>query len=346
MSDEVQNVADNTVDSAAMTILGMLPDDDFGETEAEGESTGEGSAEQETPSEDESTSPDPDEDFDQEALDALQGDEEEPESEDEEEDESEGETEEEDEPEALESDTFTVKVDGKEVEVTRAELMASYSRTASWTRKSQALSEERKAFQEESEAGRAERAQYAQGLAELSQRLQLTMPREPSSSDPKAWIEHQEAKKELERVEFERQNLHKRMEEDFNRERDQVVAEQADLLSGAIPEWADEKVATAEKAGLYNYAVGLGFSDEEVGGITDHRVILLLRDAMKYKGLLEKGSDLKGKAKNAPTLKPGKPKSRAKSSKVRKAQRSQRNRLRESGRVDDAASLIFDMLDD
>jgi hypothetical protein len=67
---------------------------------------------------------------------------------------------------------------------------------------------------------------------------------------------------------------------------------------------------------------------------------------MRYKGLLEKGSDLKGKAKASPTLKPGRPKSRAKGSKKRKAQRSQRNRLRESGHVDDAAALIFDMLDD
>jgi len=349
MSDEVSNAADNSVEAAAATILGMLPDDEFGETEPEGSPTGEEPAEEVAPTGDESESPDTDEDFDAEAVEALKGDEEpedEDESDEEEEDESEDETDDEDTADESESDTFTVKIDGKEEQVTRDELLAGYSRTASWTRKAQALAEERKAFQQESEEVRAERIRYAQGLAEVSQRLQIMLPQEPSSDDAKGWIDYKKSLDELQRVEAMRQELHQKMESDFQREREEVIGSEAEALTAAIPEWADEKVATAEKAGLYNYAVGLGFSDEEVGGITDHRIILLLRDAMKYQGLLEKGSDLKGKAKNAPTLKPGKPVNRAKSSKKRKAQRSQRNRLRESGHVDDAAALIFDMLPD
>lgn len=352
MTDEVSNAAAGTVEAAAATILGLLPDDEFGDTEPTGESTGDESAEETASGDQPDTIPDTDEeDFDAEAAEALRGDEEPAEEYDEsddedESDESEDETDDEDIAGDTEPETYTVKVDGQEVEVTRDELLAGYSRTASWTRKSQALAEERKAFQQEAEEVRMERTRYAQGLAELSQRLQVMLPQEPSSDDAKGWIEYKKSMDEIQRVEKARADLHQRMEADFQREQAEVISREAEALQAAIPEWSDEEVANTEKTGLRNYAIGLGFDAAEVDGITDHRVILLLRDAMKYQGLLKEGKDLKGKAKTSPTLKPGKPSGRAKSSSKRKAQRSQRDRLKKSGRVEDAAALIYDMLPD
>src|ERR1019366_6365179 len=60
---------------------------------------------------------------------------------------------------------YTVKVDGKDVEVDEDELKKGYSRTADYTRKAQALAAERKAFDEGEKAKvLAERQTYSQYL--------------------------------------------------------------------------------------------------------------------------------------------------------------------------------------
>ena len=55
-------------------------------------------------------------------------------------------TETEEEPKEQEEDVYTVKVDGEEIEVTKEELLKGYMRQADYTRKTQALAEDRKKF--------------------------------------------------------------------------------------------------------------------------------------------------------------------------------------------------------
>ena len=83
---------------------------------------------------------------------------------------------EQDELETAES-VFTVKVNGEEIEVELDELKAGYSRQADYTKKSQALAEERKSFEQDRNAVGLERQQYAQLLGALQQ--QLTAFNEP-----------------------------------------------------------------------------------------------------------------------------------------------------------------------
>jgi hypothetical protein len=68
--------------------------------------------------------------------------------------------------------TFTVKIDGKEEAVPLDELLKGYQRTADYTRKTQALAEQRKAAEAELNAVREERATYSQLLTALQQQLQ------------------------------------------------------------------------------------------------------------------------------------------------------------------------------
>ena len=67
--------------------------------------------------------------------------------------------------------TFTVKVDGKDVSVTLEELQKGYSRTQDYTRKTQQIAEVRKQVEAETQAVRAERAQYAQLLSALQAQI-------------------------------------------------------------------------------------------------------------------------------------------------------------------------------
>jgi len=66
---------------------------------------------------------------------------------------------------------FTVKIDGKDTEVSLEDLTNGYSRTADYTRKTQALAQERKEAQAEFDIVRQERQQYAQLLGALQQQL-------------------------------------------------------------------------------------------------------------------------------------------------------------------------------
>ena len=110
--------------------------------------------------------------------------EEEPDEELEEDDDAEYEDDEE-EPEgdaASAADTFTVKVAGEEIEVALDELKNGYSRTSDYTKKSQALAEERKAFEQERDAVNIERQQYSQLLGQLLMQL-TTGGEEPPDFD-------------------------------------------------------------------------------------------------------------------------------------------------------------------
>ena len=126
---------------------------------------------------------------DEELLDDADAASEETDSEQSEED---GDSEEEQQPQV-----FTVKVDGKEVEVTLDELQKGYSRTQDYTRKTQQIAEVRKQTEAELQAVRAEREQYAQLLSALEAQVQqATQPNidwdRLYQEDPIEWVRQRE----------------------------------------------------------------------------------------------------------------------------------------------------------
>jgi hypothetical protein len=344
MPDVIHGAAD--VHEAAKGIFDALPDDPFGEEALEGLA---GTEEDEgaPPAEDE----DSDEDFDAEGADALDGDEDEAESdydegdEGDDVDESEDDDDDEDPAELTPDPTFTVRVDGEDEEVTEAELRAGYSRTASWTRKSQTLSQERKAFETEKHAVAQERQHYGQALQTLGQQLQAEMPQRPATNDPAEWVEYSRKSEQLAEVQSELQATNQRQEADYDARRQQYVADQNEKLVELIPEWVDTTVAMAEKSGLATYAMGLGYSEAQIEGIVDHLDIMLLRKAKAYDDLGDAKKAVKQKAKKARTMKPGQAKRRDPAGRKKsKAARSKRDHLRQTGHVRDAAAYIHDTL--
>ena len=78
--------------------------------------------------------------------------------------------------------TYTIKVDGKDVEVTLDELQAGYSRQADYTRKSQVLAEQRKKADEELAATQQERQHYLSQLEQFNTQADAKI-KEFSSTD-------------------------------------------------------------------------------------------------------------------------------------------------------------------
>lgn len=252
---------------------------------------------------------------------------------------------------------FTVKVDGEEVEVTQSELLAGYSRQADYTRKTQALSQERESFKEEQESVRAERKQYATLLEKLEDSVKQAAGPEPDwdelyRKDPNEWVRqrelHRARKERLDAIAAEKERVQQADEKERQEQIRQHVATERGRVLEAIPEWKDEKKAEAEQKEIVAYAMENGYTPEELQRIYDHRAVATLRKAMLYDKAAKAGSKAKAKSKAAgkaagpKTATPGKSRSGKHGQSKQRAQAEAR--LAQSGDLDDAAALLTNIL--
>lgn len=325
---EVENTEALSLESAAQELEGLFSDGE--DTQVNEPQTDAGEVE-ETETESEADEGEQSEQLSEEAEDA-DGD-----------DETDGEPE--------QPQTFKVVEDGQELEVTLDELLKGYSRTANYTRKTQALAEERKAFEAEQTAVRAERAEYAERLKQLEIALQSLAPQEPDWDQlanenpeefPRAWAQWQAHQRNLEKVRQEAERVTAQQREDMIKAHNAVVQSERAKLLEAIPEWKDDKVRSKEKAELAKYATDAGFSEEQLKQVTDHKVFLLLRKAMLYDRAQATRPVIQQKLESK--VKPNTPGSSA-TTRRKHSETAKRNmRLAKTGSVQDAAAVIETLL--
>ena len=251
--------------------------------------------------------------------------------------------------EALQPQTFTVKVDGQEVEVTQDELINGYSRQQDYTRKTQELSQQRKTI-EQQQAELAQRdAIYSQLLPKMEAQLKGELANEPDwntlyEDDPVGYVREKqlwdEKKEKLSAVSAEQQRL---QQEAFAKQQEQIakaVEYGNQRLLEIIPEWQNPEVAAKEKAAISEYAMReLEYTPEEIQQVYDYRALLGLRNAWLNSKTVEATKKKPTQKAPARVARPGttnRPKSAAP---VKKA----KQRLAKSGRVQDAAK-VFEQL--
>jgi len=243
-------------------------------------------------------------------------------------------------------EVFTVKVDGKEVEVTLEELQKGYSRTQDYTRKTQQIAEMRKQTEAELQAIRAEREQYAQLLGALSEQVKTAA--EPQidwdrlyQEDPIEYVRQREVMRENREkaaaIQAEQQRLAEIAQKEQMQQLQALKAKESEALLEALPAWKDPAKAKAEKAMLVEFGQKMGFTPQELGNIYDHRVVLALRKAALYDQMQTKRQGIKPVVNNGP--RPAKPGAAGRVSQMSETARATQ-RLAKTGRVDDAASAI------
>lgn len=252
--------------------------------------------------------------------------------------------------------TYKVKVDGEEIEVTLEEALAGYQRQSAFTKRTQQLAEERKALREQEAEVAQTRQEYLNRLNVVKAVLEGTA-NEPNweqlkKDDPARYAElrlaWQERKDQIASVEAEIERARAEQQAAFERMREEVLAAEAEKLEAAIPEWAaDPDTAASEKQKIANFAIQTyGFTNDDLGNVVDHRLVLLLRDAMRFHDLQTKGKkakeEVRGKRRQSPTLKPG---TQARKSRKSSKRNPARARLAKTGRVDDAAATLLDFVD-
>lgn len=247
---------------------------------------------------------------------------------------------------------YTVKIDGKSVEVDESELIKGYQREADYTRKTQAVAEERKAIEAHKAEVAAERQKYADGVNQITAFLQSTAPKPPSAelleADPVEYLKQQRTFEDhmarLNAAKAEQANLEKKAHAERSQNFQRIVQEEYGKAIEAIPSWKDEAKANSEKKAIAEYLIESGkYSPEEVGSLVDHRALVIARKAFLYDSLMEKKAGVERKVADAPKVqKPG----ATKSVKTQGQQRYEAkfNRLRGTGKVEDAAAVLRDLL--
>jgi hypothetical protein len=243
---------------------------------------------------------------------------------------------------------YRVKVDNEELEVDVDELIKGYSRTSDYTKKTQALAEQRKEIEAEkakvSEAARL-RDQYAQRLQVIEQMLTQSPQEnlaELKETDPIGYAvkmaEQVEREKQLAAVRQERAQVAQRQQYEQQERLKAHLSQEAQKLQSAIPEMADEVKGEVVRKEIKDFARSIGFSEQELASVYDHRAVLTLYKAMQYDKLQKsKPATAKRVAEAPKTLRPG---TAQQSSPDQDAVKKLKGQLRKSGKQRDAAKLF------
>ena len=249
----------------------------------------------------------------------------------------------------------TVEVDGEELTVD--ELKKGHLRQRDYTRKTQELAEARRQMEAEYQQVEQERQQYAQILPLLAERIQQSAIQEPDwdtlyDADPtmaaKAERQYrkqqQEREAQLQAVQAEQQRLQQMPAQKAQQMQAHYLEQQRAMLPDLIPEWRDSTVAKSEAAKIRSFLISEGFSEQDVSGLTNATLVKLARKAMLY----DQGQTRATEAKKQPAAQKGprplKSGSRGSQPKATSETQKAQQRLRQTGRLSDAAVLIKNLL--
>ena len=245
--------------------------------------------------------------------------------------------------------TFTVKVDGQDIEVTQEELINGYSRQQDYTRKTQELSQQRKNI-EQQQAELAQRdAIYSQLLPKMEAQLKGELANEPDWSklyedDPVGYVREKqlwdEKKEKAQAIQAEQQRLQEEAFAEQQKQIQQQVEFGQQRLLELIPEWQNPEVAAKEKAAIRDYAINtLEYTQQEVDSVYDYRALLGLRKAWLNDKIAETVKKKPTQKAPARVARPGTVNKKKSITPVRRA----KQRLAKTGKTSDAAK-VFEQL--
>ena len=242
---------------------------------------------------------------------------------------------------------YKVKASGEEVEVELDELIKGYQQGTDYTKKSQALAEQRKAIEAERghlEQVKQERQAYAQKLQALdsfltqqNQGVDLEVLKE---TDPIGYAvavaEQSQREKQLAVVRNEQQRIAQQQQSEQQASLQAHLRTESEKLVSLIPELATPQGDAVRKQ-IRDYAKSVGWTDQELSSVYDSRAVQTLYKAMKYEQLQKSKPELNKKLQSAPKMmRSGTSVPQAKSSQDKQVMQ----RLRETGKVADAAKAF------
>ena len=261
--------------------------------------------------------------------------------------EDEDESEEDDAVEVEERKTFRVKANGSEKDVTLDELVSGYQKGEDYTKKSQALAEDRKKVEAEAHAvseAMQMREQYAQRLGQVQQLLEQDANdgvnlEELKENDPISYAikvaEKTENNKKIQLINQEQSRLAQAQKAQVAQHQAKMVAHESNMLTDKVKEFSDPKKAEQIKNDIRSFGKSVGFSDEELAQVYDHRHVIVMQKAAQWDKLQKSNPGVSKKLTKAPKM-------AKKGNKIAKTDvyQKQKKRLQGSGSIEDATELF------
>jgi hypothetical protein len=190
-----------------------------------------------------------------------------------------------------------VKIDGQVKAVPLADVIKSYQLEGHVHNKSAALAEQQRTF----EAERAQAIQLwgdqikqAQALGNLAHQQLLAEFQgidwnRLRTENPTQWAvlntdfnnRAAQIQQHLQQMQLQEQQRTQMQQQEIAK----TLPRERDKMLEARPEWRDEKQFQAARQDMSSYARKLGFTDAEISGVLDHRIMLALHDAARYAAL-------------------------------------------------------------
>ena len=240
-----------------------------------------------------------------------------------------------------------IKVDGEDGTATIRELKQAFAGQGKIQRGMQEAAEARKQAE-----GMKQQAEMAmRQLTAMYEQVQANgfkaPPQEPSrelfNSDPIGYMEakmqYDADMKEFTTQQQQMQQMQQAQQQQLTIAQQRHIDEQARLLAERLPEMADPEKGEKLRTDLARTAIEFGYTEQELSGISDHRALLVLRDAMRWRNSQKSREQVERKAQKArPVVKPQAKKSVAPSVKQARQQKAQ---LKKTGSIDDALNFIL-----
>lgn len=258
-----------------------------------------------------------------------------------------------------EEERFEIELgEGEKVELSASELaklVAEQRRpreAQAPARESEATILERARLAQEREAVARERQAFAQRLNEYVPQairaLQQDFPEIRSSEDlyklsvedPARYVQFQARRDALQSAQAEQTRLQSQYEAENQARVAKYLEQQRAALAKADPVFADPVKGPAEKQALRSYLVDKGFTDDELDGLTDHRTVIVARNAMLYERMMKAKPEAKKVAPVVRAIRPGSARPTTAAPAAAQAAQAARENLQKTGSVDAFAAML------
>ena len=246
--------------------------------------------------------------------------------------------------------TFTVKIDGTETEVTLDELQRGYSGQKYIQKGMQEVADLRK----KAETANATLASAGEAVLALYQQMQapgFAQPPTPPDeslieSDPIGYTQDkarydtamEKYQKDMAQVQHTLAYQHQAQQQ----AQQAYLEREMETLRQVMPEFADPEKVTKTRDSMLKMGTEIyGYQPEEISAVMDHRAIRVLNDAIKYQEIMRGKDKAVEKATKGPRGKVVKAGSK-KTASNRNDSRQARSKLKRSGSIQDAMSLILE----
>ena len=261
--------------------------------------------------------------------------------------------------EPLESseELYKIKVGDQELEVTLDELKNGYSRQQDYTRKTKKLSEDRtqvdnlqKSLTRQNEEAKIRRDQYEKQLEVLSQHLKSTENNVDLDrlyqEDPAEYVrqkaEIDRRKEMMEATRQEQQRVLAEKQKEHEKTYNAYLEKERKLLAEKLPIYADKDKGPTFVKNLTDYAKSIGYTDQEISMLVDHRAVLMLANAYRYNKLRNSKVKDKKVVKTPRVVSSSSPKVQDDNDNVKRI-RSKKANLKKTGKVIDAVSVLQEL---